>query len=347
MADQFTGEIIPASQIESAITERLGDGMQSPAYESFGYNVASDGTPSYPKSCRKMRMEEDFRKFQQQELQNQRLMQQMELSERSESRLQRDQDLMIEKMKMDEDRAERVQSEASAMMSSIRGAIAPDGTTISNPIRPEDPNAIERLDNLARDFKYGVENSLASSMFKQLYGDALKFREARINESKENELAAANLSVRTGKPFDELGTYDEQGMFQPKIQGIVAGEEEIKAKEAAKEEEKAVKRERRGEEARAGVRAESDIVSEEKRIRGDVRRAKEELRKLNASFAGRKSLSATQQANLKAAKDTILDLEIEKADLRGLAFDTEQEAEAANPPSGSIIYIGRKPNKVP
>jgi hypothetical protein len=238
MADQFTGEIIPASQIESAITERLGDGMQSPAYESFGYNVASDGTPSYPKSRRKMRMEEDFRKFQQQELQNQRLMQQMELSERSESRLQRDQDLMIEKMKMDEDRAERVQSEASAMMSSIRGAIAPDGTTISNPIRPEDPNAIERLDNLARDFKYGIENSLASSMFKQLYGDALKFREERINQSKANELAAANLSVRTGQPFDELGTYDEQGMFQPKIQGIVAGEEEIKVKEAAKEEEK-------------------------------------------------------------------------------------------------------------
>jgi len=136
-------------------------------------------------------------------------------------------------------------------------------------------------------------------------------------------------------------------MFQPKMQGMIAGAEEVKATESAQEEKRTIEKERRVEEARAGVRADSDIVSEEKRIRGDIRRAKEELRKLNASFAGRKSLSATQQANLKAAKDTILDLEIEKADLRGLAFDTEQEAEAANPPSGSIIYIGRKPNKVP
>ena len=151
---------ITPQEIQAGVFERLGFDPQQA--QPFGYNVASDGTPSYPKSRRKMRMEEDFRKFQQQELQNQRLMQQMELSERSESRLQRDQDLMIEKMKMDEDRAERVQNEASAMISSIRGAIAPDGTTISNPIRPEDPNAIERLDNLARDFKYGIENSLAS-----------------------------------------------------------------------------------------------------------------------------------------------------------------------------------------
>lgn len=347
MAEEFTGApaAMTPQEMQAGVFERLGFDPQQA--QSFGYNVASDGTPSYPKSRRQMRMDEEFRKIQQQELQDQRLIQQMELAERSESRLQRDQDFQLEKMRMDEDRAERVQNEAGAMISSIRGAIASDGTTISNPIRPEDPNAIERLDNLARDFKYGIENNLASSMFKQLYGDALKFREDRINQSKANELAAANLSVRTGQPFDELGTYDEQGMFQPKIQGIVAGEEDIKAKEAAKEEEKAVARERRGEEARAGVRAESDIVSEEKRIRGDVRRAKEELRKLNASLAGRESLSATQQANLKAARDTILDLEIERADLRGLVFDTEQEAEAANPPSGSIIYIGRKPNKVP
>jgi hypothetical protein len=131
------------------------------------------------------------------------------------------------------------------------------------------------------------------------------------------------------------------------VRGVVAGEEDIKAKEAAKEKERSIEKELRGEQARAGVRAESDIISEEKRIRGDVRRAKEEFRKLNASLAGRKSLSATQQASIQAAKDTILDLEIEKADLRGLVFDTEQEAEAAKLPSGSIIYIGRKPNKVP
>jgi hypothetical protein len=347
MAEEFTeapAEMTP-QEVQAGVFERLGFDPQQA--QSFGYNMASDGTPSYPKSRRKMRMEADFRKFQQEELQNQRLMQQMELSERAESRLQKEQDIALEKMRMDEDREERVQNEAGAMISSIRGAIAPDGTTISNPIRPDDPDAIERLDNLARDFKFGIENKLASSMFDKLYSDALRFREDRINQSKANELAAANLSVRTGQPFDELGTYDEQGLFQPKIQGIVAGEEDIKAKEAAKEEEKALRRERRGEEARAEVRAEGDITSEEKRIRGDVRRAKEEFRKLNASLAGRKSLSAKEQASLRASKDTILDLEIEKADLRGLVFDTEQEAEAANPPSGSIIYIGRKPNKVP
>jgi hypothetical protein len=347
MAEEFTGApaAMTPQEIQAGVFERLGFDPQQA--QSFGYNVASDGTPTYPKSRRQMRMNEDFRKLQQEELQNQRLMQQMELSERAESRLQKEQDIALEKMRMDEDREERVQNEAGAMISSIRGAIAPDGTTISNPIRPDDPDAIERLDNLARDFKFGIENKLASSMFDKLYNDALRFREDRIKESEKNELAAADLSVRTGRPFGEFGTYDQQGMFRPEVRGVVAGEEDIKAKEAAKEEEKAVARERRGEQARAGVRAESDIISEEKRIRGDVRRAKEEFRKLNASLAGRKSLSATQQASIQAAKDTILDLEIEKADLRGLVFDTEQEAEAAKLPSGSIIYIGRKPNKVP
>jgi hypothetical protein len=211
MADQFTEApaAMTPQEIQAGVFERLGFDPQQA--QSFGYNVASDGTPTYPKSRRQMRMDEDFRKLQQEELQNQRLMQQMELNERAELRLQKDQDIALEKMRMDEDREERVQNEAGAMISSIRGAIAPDGTTISNPIRPDDPDAIERLDNLARDFKFGIENKLASSMFDKLYGDALRFREDRIKESEKNELVAADLSVRTGRPFGVLELMTSRG----------------------------------------------------------------------------------------------------------------------------------------
>jgi hypothetical protein len=275
----------------------------------------------------------------------------MDLALDAEARQQRDQDFRFLEEKTRSERENRVQDEAGLMIDAMRGAVAPDGTVIANAIRPEDPNAIERLNGLAKKFVYGVENKAASSMFTQLYEDAMKFREERTKESKENERAASSLSIQTGRPFEEFGTYDEQGMFQPKMQGMIAGEQEVKAGEEAKQEERVIRTEQRRAEAAAGVSEKKSKESAQREIQRNIRKATEDLRKMNASLAGRESLSDTQRANLTAAKDALIDLQIERAALDDMVFENANAYGAAlregrTFPTGTTIYIGRTPVKV-
>jgi hypothetical protein len=281
----------------------------------------------------------------------QRKIQAMDLALDAEARQQRDQDFRFLEEKTRSERENRVQDEAGLMIDAMRGAVAPDGTVIANAIRPEDPNAIERLNGLAKKFVYGVENKAASSMFTQLYEDAMKFREERTKESKENERAASSLSIQTGRPFEEFGTYDEQGMFQPKMQGMIAGEQEVKAGEEAKQEERVIRTEQRRAEAAAGVSEKKSKESAQREIQRNIRKATEDLRKMNASLAGRESLSDTQRANLTAAKDALIDLQIERAALDDMVFENANAYGAAlregrTFPTGTTIYIGRTPVKV-
>lgn len=301
-------------------------------------------------SRRSIRMQAEYDEAQKQALEQQRIMQQMDLQQRAESRLQRSQDLEMEKYRLGEERESRVIDEAGMIVDAIRGEIGPDGKVVANPIRPEDDNAIERLEGLGR-FKFGMENKSAQEMWSNIYNDALKFREDKINQSKQQELAAINLSVRTGKPFEEFGTYNEQGMFQPKLQGMIAGVEEVKASEATQEEEKVVRTEERRAEAQAGVAERKSKESQQREIQRNIRKATEDLRKVNASLAGRKSLSESQRANLTVAKDALVDLQIERAALDDLAFESAEAYGAAlregrTFPTGTTIYIGRTPVKV-
>jgi len=302
---------------------------------------------------RGLRMQQEWDKQYEMMVNQQEVARQVDIEEKKyaidlarEERQKRTEEASIDVAYAKEMRDLEIEKQSDRAMKSIIGTTLPNGQR-TRPINVNEDDAVERIQSVVASNPYGMESQIVKETVSMMLNDALNIRQGKIDQSKQQELAAANLSARTLKPMSEFGEYNEQGIFQPNIKGMIAGAEEVKATESAQEEKRTIEKERRGEEARAGVRAESDIVSEEKRIRGDVRRAKDEFRKLNASFAGRKSLSATQQASLKAARDTILDLEIEKADLRGLVFDTEQEAEAANPPSGSIIYIGRKPNTVP
>jgi hypothetical protein len=68
-------------------------------------------------------------------------------------------------------------------------------------------------------------------------------------------------------------------------------------------------------------------------------------------LAGRKSLSDTQRANLTAAKDALIDLQIERAALDDMVFENANAYGAAlregrTFPTGTTIYIGRTPVKV-
>jgi hypothetical protein len=275
-------------------------------------------------------------------IEEQKMAQQMEYQQGVESRLQRDQDLKFLEAKTREEREKRVQDEAGVMIDAMRGAVAPDGTIIANPIRPEDDDAIDRLNNLAGSFKYGIENKAAASMFNMLLNDAAKFREARIKKGEQDELAATNLSARTGKPIEEFGEYDEQGLFKPNLSAMIEATEALKEEEEKKAEEKAVSTETRRAEASAEVAERRDRIAREKDLDRDIRRERQTFIDLQNQKESR-----TRDQAIEASKNKILDLRIEKAELQGLVFDSEEEAEKAGVPSGSIIYIGRKPHKVP
>ena len=346
MADPFTSEMTP-SQIEETVFARVGQPV-----ESFGYNMPEDGSgTAYPKSRRKMRMEAEFQQYQADQLEMQRKMQAMDLALAAEARQQRDQDFRFLEEKTRSEREGRVQDEAGLMIDAMRGAVDPNGNVIANPIRPEDPDAIPKLNNLAKVFIYGVENKAAAGMFTQLYEDAMKFREERMKESEEKERTASSLAIQTGKPFEEFGTYDEQGMFQPRMQGMIAGEQQVKTGEEAKQEERVIRTEERRAEAAAGVSEKKRKESDQREIQRNIRKATEDLRKVNASLAGRESLSPTQRANLTAAKDALIDLQIERAALDDMVFENAEAYGAAlregrTFPTGTTIYIGRTPVKV-
>lgn len=340
-------ETINPSNVADAIREKAGVGFSEPTFESWRYNApAAEGAMVFPKGRRKMRMEAEFQKFQQQELAMQQAIQAMEIERMQEERLQRAQNFDLENAKTAEEREARVMNEAGAMINSIRGAVAPDGTIISNPIRPEDPDAIERLDNLARDFKFGIENKAAASMFERLYTDALKFREDKINQSKQQELAAINLSVRTGKPFEEFGTYDERGMFQPKLQGMITGAEEVKAAEEKKAQEAAISTEKRRAETTADVAEERDKKTRRRQLDEDILTEEQIL----IDYQNQKE-SPSRDVEIKKSRAKLLNLGLKRAAIDDLVFkdpDAYKKAleEGRKIPSGTTIYIGTKPVKV-
>jgi hypothetical protein len=327
--------------IESTVQQRVG--QQGQDFESWRYNIPQGefGT-AYPKSRRKMRMEEEYKQYQLKELQTQRALQSMDLAESAEARQQREQEFRFLEAKTRGEREDKVQAEAALMIDAMRGAVAPDGTVIANPIRPEDDDAIDRLNNLAGSFKYGIENKAAASMFNMLLSDAAKFREAKIKQSEQQELAATTLATRTGKPIEEFGEYDDQGLFKPNLPAMIKETETLKEAEEKKAEEKAISTETRRAEASADVAERRDQRAREKELDKDIRRERQTF----IDLQNQKESKARDQA-IESSKNKILDLRIEKAELQGLVFDSEEEAEKAEIPSGSIIYIGRKPHKVP
>ena len=154
-------------------------------------------------SRRAIRMAAEYDEARRQDLERQRVVEQLNLQQMAEARLQRAQDLELKKFGMAEGRETRVVNEADMIINSISGEIAPDGRIISNPIRPEDPQAIERLENLAR-LKFGMENKTAQDMWSTLYRDAFDFREKMANDAAAQARADAEARVGIAK---ELGAY--------------------------------------------------------------------------------------------------------------------------------------------
>jgi hypothetical protein len=120
-----------------------------------------------------------------------------------EQRLQREQDLRLKEFEMSENRNNRIQSEASAIVDGIRGARLPDGSVI-NPIRPEDDNALERLENLAR-LNFGMKDETAQKMWNTLYNDALEYRQNASAAQQRQSAQEAEAKVGLVKELAVVG----------------------------------------------------------------------------------------------------------------------------------------------
>jgi hypothetical protein len=243
-----------------------------------------------------------------------------------------------------------IEKQSDRAMKSIIGTTLPNGQR-TRPINVNEDDAVERIQSVVASNPYGMESQIVKETVSMMLNDALKVRDRNIQQSQQQELEAAKISALTKIPFEKFGAYDERGIFKPNLSAIADAGEALKAEEASKAEERAIATETRKAEAQTNVAEEKNTTSQEREIQKEIRRATEDLRKLNASLAGRKSLSATQQSSLQAAKDNLIDKQIEKAALRGFAFDNQEDfkkaKDAGKIPSGVRAFIGRTAIDIP
>lgn len=109
----------------------------------------------------------------------------------------------------------------------------------------------------------------------------------------------------------------------------------------------------RGEKERAAIREEESTKQEErdiKRQESDIDKQIRAQRQVLAGLQGQKPTRTLEKAATEAS-NKLLDLRIERAGLRGFAFEDQEAYKQAidagkKPPAGTTIYIGRKQVKV-
>jgi hypothetical protein len=354
MANETTTEppAMTPSQIGGLVQQRVGGGGIGQDFESWRYNEPQgDFGTAYPKSRRKMRMEEEYRQYQAGELERQKILQQMDIQAKQYDLQFQAEQRMQEKQRLDLDREGKVQDQARMVMESIRGTTLPDGQR-TRPINIEDDDAVERLQSVIYSNPFGMENQATKEAATMMLNDALGMRERKLQASQEQELAAATLSARTGKPMEELGEYTPEGIFKPNLNAIVKTQEEIKEKE-----EQRIKERDKKEPVNTALNQEA------KELRGKIRDIDLEIISENNLLEKAKTdkdrqLAQSQIDKLNTQRDRVVSdyNEIQKT-MGGQAgkreqegvkteipkFDSAEAAESANLPAGTIIEInGRR-----
>jgi hypothetical protein len=353
MAEEFTG--VPAAmtpqEIQAGVFERLGFDPQQA--QSFGYNVASDGTPTYPKSRRKMRMEEEFRKLQQEELQNQRLMQQMDIEQKELTLRELEQQGRMEDRDIARDAAlakaardAKIKEQSRNIRAAFLGSTLPDGTKL-NPINLEDADSPERIQRTMYMNEYGLEDQATKEMANMFLDDAFRIREKRATEVAEQEKADKAARVGLAKDLGSYGLsivdFAENGKIDFEKANEAVGKAYASGKQA--EEEKALSKEQRKSIVTKIDSAEEKLLG----IRGREAAAQKRLEARPNSSEYRTELEAAQ------LERGIFEDEINRlnrmigggavpAQAAGggepQSFDNVEAAEAAKLPKGTIVVIG-------
>jgi hypothetical protein len=263
-------------------------------------------------SRRAIRMQEEWDKQRGQQLEEMRLAQQMEMEQRRFALSERDQVLQERqeaRLQAAEAKAQEEILKVSEQADSALNEVLGGFDPSGNPISGLDPDAPDYMQR---------RNDIIKRYPKALQDDAFK-----------------TTIATTDKSYFDTVNFNQQLRSQEESSGRVL-ERQVAAEERAAERQVGIREEERV------AQEERGIVSQEREIDKQIRAQRQVL----AGLQGQKSTKTLEKASTEA-RNKLLDLRIERSALRGLVFETEEEANAANPPSGSTIYIGRKPFKVP
>jgi hypothetical protein len=263
-------------------------------------------------SRRAIRMQEEWDKQRGQQLEEMRLAQQMEMEQRRFALSERDQVLQERqeaRLQAAEAKAQEEILKISEQADSALNEVLGGFDPAGNPISGLDPDAPDYMQR---------RNDIIKRYPKALQDDAFK-----------------TTIATTDKSYFDTVNFNQQLKSQEESSGRIL-ERQVAAEERATERQVGIREEERV------AQEERGIVSQEREIDKQIRAQRQVL----AGLQGQKSTKTLEKASTEA-RNKLLDLRIERSALRGLVFETEEEANAANPPSGSTIYIGRKPFKVP
>lgn len=239
------------------------DIRNDPTYREWAYTEGG-----YPKSRRQIRMQEEWEKRQAEQLNQQRIMQQMDMEQKNyDLRLQSEQRLQ-DQQRLGQFREEEVQNQARRAMESVIGATLPDGQR-TRPINVNDENAVERLQSVIYSNPLGMENQATKEAVTMMLNDALSIRERRNQELADAAKADAQAKVGLAKDLGAYGLSIADFTKDGKIDFVAANEAVGKAYAA-------------GEEAKVGL---AETKEERKNIAEKITSAEKELLKVRARVA--------------------------------------------------------------
>jgi len=263
-------------------------------------------------SRRAIRMQAEWDKQRGQQLEEQRAMQQMDIEQRRFALSERNQ-VLQERQEARLQAAEAKRQDEDLKISEqadfALNEVLGGFDPTGNPVSGLDPDAPDYMQR---------RNDIIKRYPKALKDDAFK-----------------TAIATTDKSFFDTVNFSQQLKAQEESSGRII-ERQVAAEERAAERQVGIREEERV------AQEERGIVSQEREIDKQIRAQRQVL----AGLQGQKPTRTLERASTEA-RNKLLDLRIERSALRGLVFETEEEANAANPPSGSTIYIGRKPFKVP
>jgi hypothetical protein len=299
------------------------------------------------------------------EMERQKQMRDMEMEQKrfnlqldQEKRMQGQYELELDAALKRSARENRIQEEAKAIQESIIGGKYlgdRDGAPqFSQPIRPDDDDAVDRLREIARN-RLGLENPAALAMWKDLYEDAQKYQEAKAESAIETRDKNLSYIVEQQKEAASLGVDVAPYFTQDAQTGEVTAVDQIGLSEAIGKAQKENIEKKKQEISASKLDEEtrkqaSSIVGQiedtDKLIREANFKAQRETSKKNideylsqAEFLrNERALLEQRFNNIKTEQEQPQSTQAEV-----LKFNSVEEAEAANLKSGTIIEInGRR-----
>jgi len=367
MADQFQYPTMAPADITAAVEQSIGgvnpERQQAQDLASFSYNQPTgDFGTAYPKSRRKMRMEEEERKFLDQQFQQQKALQEMAINQGAlelrqlEYNRMRDNDILSLEEKLQKERDdERARKDAFGVADSIRGVVLPNGQRL-RPIRPEDPDAVDRLNDVLRINPRALENDLGKKIWESAMVRAEAYAQKSIQDQQKDAEKLQDWIIGQNEEASSLGV-DASKFYNIDESGNIIKANRIGLSKAIGEAK------RNSLEKTAQAALSSDIAKESKTeikaIVDQIYKNGSEIRKYDSLVEGAKSSvernEYIRQANFFRGEDAVL-----RQRLSGFVpqqtqagqqpaitkFNSAQEAEAANLPKGTIVEIGGRKARI-